>query len=850
MSKRGLSTFVENLHVPAVKGRHVFDCLRQIGIDLPVDNSEEMTDIHTIETQFSKQHIQGKIAVTRKALTSVLHPEFLQDVLHSERQDRQVDDGGKNQMVAVAGPISLDLSLIFRDVGGAIVLEDVDLMAGGTGLKAVAASRFGIRTKFFAMGEDPLMRKIFSHWSNSIGDSFVLEEGPSRVVPHITVLRSVEGRDVGTSPAVLVPPISLSPEEGNHFLGHLEQHLPDTKECDPLFLCFNGRHTFPGLQPEFYGSLMEIAKRKGYRIVADMRLGMTEQEMYAIYESSPWMVKPNLAEFLKFYRYVYPEIPIPTSPTKDEIGNMASDISHRFSINVLAVTLGKGGAVLIVRRPRLHGVLASSTKADEVSPIGCGDAFTGAFLAQYIEHADYDKALRYATAAGAETAKEPGTRIAQREQIESAAADLQKHDRCQTVGSPTATSFIRENLFQQRGYILRGSNERGGSSMQTFVARRKSDGLECIIKYSDWDGVSSDGIPWLLGQAIKLKALQADKDVPQELKELYPKVVEIFQGENVAYYVMEVFPGAQDLARHYLDNPEATAPQMFTELSGVFKQLLRAYITRPIERRGGEVGTNLLNRAERRLEMLANKSEHHVYRRLVEGRPFVLGSLCKRDASQFFAELMEANSIVINETEFPNLPQLLRVIRDHLPQLQDEIGPTHFSILTHGDLSIRNFLKSPNGDVRIIDVRSPTRIHSVTPDATSIEYDFAKLYYSPIMELVRNEYSSVRPEGDWKADRPSFQFDYSQDPTVSRFMDLRTLLHEQFVDDDMRRALNIRHQEWSAFPLFGEALNYTSDAVHRLSQDPSGKHSLMYYLEAVRLLTKLLSDRKMLPAQM
>jgi fructose-1-phosphate kinase PfkB-like protein len=832
----------EVLTIPSsVVGRDIFECLKQLGIDIKseIKGVTAEPSLRTAESSFAQMRIDQQISSTKQTLQMVLNPDFLS----RERPAENTISMKKSdfEMACIVGPISLDLNLIFRNVGGVLKLEEADLMPGGTGLKAIAAARYGMRSKFITMAQDPLMRDIFDRWSEPIGSTSDLAIGPSRIVPHISIVQ--EGMKNPEYPAILVPRISLQLSEGDAFLEHVKASLPDTKENHPIFLCLNGRHTFPGLPPSYYTDLMKTVEQKGYRVVADMRLGMSEQEMQAIYEGSPWMVKPNLDEFLKFYRHLYPEISVPSRPTNDEIGRMAADVTRRFCINVLAITLGKDGAVLVIRRPKLKGVLAGAVHAQEVSPIGCGDAFTGTFLAQLIEQGDYNIALRYAVAAGTETAKMVGTQIANRENTDQNAVLLQELELSEDLDCLDEKSYVCEKLFHDRGYLLNSSTERGGSSMQTFFAQRRTDGLDCVIKYSDWDGVSSDGIPWLLGQAIKLKSMETDVNVPQELKDLYPKVFEIYQGENVAYYAMEQFKGAQDLARFYLDSPDIGAQQMFDELSNVFKRLLRAYVTKNPEPRECEIEQNLLGRAEKRLDMLANKSDSQVYRRLVEGKPFALDNLQFKDAGHFFDRLMKAETVAINGILYQNLPQLLSIIRKNLPKIQDQIGPTHFSNLTHGDLSIRNFLKCGNGDIKIIDVRSPTRIHSVTPVSTSIEYDFAKLFYSPMMELVRNEFCQVNADENWQANAPAFQLHFRSHPTVDRFAILRQMLHQDFVDDEMRELLQIKKPEWNSYPLFGEALNYASDAVHRLSQDPSGKHSLIYYLEAVRQLTEILCNQ-------
>ncbi len=831
------STFTIGLDhhpIPKIEGKNLFECLQQMGIQLGENvNGPEMH--MALEAGFSQLRTAEKSDMTRRLLQALL-----QSAAPLGKAEREVNATEK-EIVYVAGPISMDLNLIFREAGGMLRLEEADLMGGGTGLKAIAASRFGARARFIAMARDEAMRDLFDRWSIPLGTSSIAETGPSRIVPHISVIPEKPGT-TSLHPTILAPQISVQPREGAAFLEYADDALPPSATQPSLFISFNGRHTFPGLDPAYYTSLMKLLERKGYRAVADMRLGMSEQEMLAIYEGSPWMVKPNQDEFLKFYRFLYPEILIPNSLTKDEIGKMGADVARRFCINVLAITSGKEGAILIVRRPKLKGLVADAQPVQEVSPVGCGDAFTGAFLGQFLEHGDYNIALRYAIAAGTETAKMIGARIAERGDIDRNAAHLRDIDSTREMDNLDESSYLCERLMHDRGYTIDSSTERGGSSMQTFFATRRSDGASCVIKYSDWDGVSSDGIPWLLGQAVKLRSLQQGISVPTDLKSLYPRVLEIFQGQQVAYYVMEQFKGAQDLARHYLDGDEISAQEMFQELRLVSARLVEAYREKGLETRDEEIDFNILARAEKRLDMLANKSDSQVYRRLVQGKPFVLGALTYKDAGHFFAELMEAETVSINGTTYPNLPCLLKTMRGNLSRIQTQTGPTHFCDLTHGDLSIRNFLKCQDGQLKIIDVRSPTRIHNVTPVSTSVEYDFAKLFYSPIMELVRNEFCTVGADGAWNAGQPAFRFDFRPHPTVDRFNGLRTMLHQQFIDADMRKALGASHPAWHLLPQLGEALNYASDAVHRLSQDSSGKHSLMYYLEATQQLSALLNQ--------
>jgi len=416
------------------------------------------------------------------------------------------------------------------------------------------------------------------------------------------------------------------------------------------------------------------------------------------------------------------------------------------------------------------------------------------------------------------------------------------------------------NILIDRGYKILAFTSRGGSSSDTFLAENR-DGKNVIIKYSDWEGISGNGSPWLRRQKDKLMYIQ--RKYPQQSRRLYPKVLDFYDDGKVVYYAMEYFEGAQDITQYFLNNDELSPEQMLQEVSDIVSVMVETHYSHPpqapFHTYEGEIEANLFNRALYRMQLLGlHKGD--VYARLLKPNKF--RSNAERrfqikdfddypDISYFFEDLMKRKTIVINSKVYPNMPILLKRFEENIDLIQSRMGPAHFSHYVHSDLSLRNILRLPNGDIKLIDVRG-VNVNETSPSKVSIEYDLAKIAHSFFMEIVRNDLYELNARNE----SGQFFFDWKFDDTlgVERYLYVWRKYREILKNNpDLQKLLKFKSEDEQAefldYILLIECFNYLSDAIHRFSQDSSGKDSLIYYLQATVSLYEFLEKQKLLLLQ-
>jgi 1-phosphofructokinase family hexose kinase len=164
----------------------------------------------------------------------------------------------------------------------------------------------------------------------------------------------------------------------------------------------------PGMTPADLGELVRLAR--GARVPA--LVDVEGDALAAAIAAGATLVKPNLGEAAGFLgRPLRPE---------DALG-AAREIAGRGVENVI-ITLGGEGAVALrggrawsIRPPR-EGV---------VRAVGAGDSFAAGLAAGWRRGLDFPEALRLAAAAGAPTARCPGTRLGKREDVERLLAEVE-----------------------------------------------------------------------------------------------------------------------------------------------------------------------------------------------------------------------------------------------------------------------------------------------------------------------------------------------------------------------------------------------------------------------------------------
>lgn len=155
----------------------------------------------------------------------------------------------------------------------------------------------------------------------------------------------------------------------------------------------------PGVHPEIYRKIIEIAKNKEAKVILD-----TDGDALKIgIQGLPDIIKPNVHELSRLVdmRLI----------TVDEIIRAAQSI-HKQGVRIVLVSMGAEGILLFSRKERY---LASPPKVRVKNTIGAGDSAVAGFVYGLVMGKSLKKALIYAVAAGTATTLRPGTALCQKD---------------------------------------------------------------------------------------------------------------------------------------------------------------------------------------------------------------------------------------------------------------------------------------------------------------------------------------------------------------------------------------------------------------------------------------------------
>ncbi len=271
-------------------------------------------------------------------------------------------------------------------VGDTNRVERVETDAGGKGvnLSRVVAELGGrtIATGFLGGGTGAQIRHVLH--SQGVHNSFVEAAGATRVNT------SIESGD-GPPTTLNEAGPTISEEEWHRLLAHCENLF---HRADWVAL---GGSLPPGVPPDAFRTLGELARREGCRVLLDadgeaMRLGV---------QMRPDLIKPNLREAERLLGTALPDRSAAVSAARD-LRSMAENV---------IVSMGKDGAALATAD---GAWLGRSPQVESRSTIGSGDSMLGALLWALGEGSDWPEALRWGLAAGAATATTDGSEIARK----------------------------------------------------------------------------------------------------------------------------------------------------------------------------------------------------------------------------------------------------------------------------------------------------------------------------------------------------------------------------------------------------------------------------------------------------
>jgi 6-phosphofructokinase 2 len=159
----------------------------------------------------------------------------------------------------------------------------------------------------------------------------------------------------------------------------------------------------PGVPPDFFGALAQIAKEKGAKLVIDS----TKPVLQAALKRGVHLIKPNLREMRDLM-----DAPLATKP---EWMEACRQLIASGGAEFVALTVGEGGALLVGPD---KAWMAEGLPVKLVSAVGAGDSFLGAYVWAICSGHAPQEALRYGIAAGSAALLTPATGLCRKEDVE------------------------------------------------------------------------------------------------------------------------------------------------------------------------------------------------------------------------------------------------------------------------------------------------------------------------------------------------------------------------------------------------------------------------------------------------
>ncbi len=380
-------------------------------------------------------------------------------------------------------------------------------------------------------------------------------------------------------------------------------------------------------------------------------------------------------------------------------------------------------------------------------------------------------------------------------------------------------------------YTLVESFYGGGSVAKTFLVRDQNQKLY-ILKYADWDGIGYNGTPWVETQTKRM--VEFKKLLPNSGGQYFPAVYEHQRIKNVFYAILEYLEDATTLSEYYLSYDDDLIDPYLADIDKVISLWCTYFYPQgTVETPRNYIKEIHINRVNYRLSLFSQK-DSETYKRYIENNDFVLGNFRDESMSSFFKSLLSKDQITINGSEYVNAPLILAAIENN-PVILDYLTPTFLPKYTHGDSLLRNYLKLPDGSIKIIDLRGTDLPHD-TPSEVCIPYDLGKMLHSIEMDIVRSNNFDLSVS---LSDSFDFQFHYhTENKNIASLLEVSSKMPELFKQNKELGKFLSNDPEWLEQSFFAEACHFLSDAVNRLEQDHSGRHSLAYYLIGTILLNR------------
>lgn len=159
----------------------------------------------------------------------------------------------------------------------------------------------------------------------------------------------------------------------------------------------------PGMPEDFYKELGKLVRQKNARYILDT----SGKPLMKGIEAGVFLLKPNLGELSSLCGVEKVEV--------SEIRSLADDFFDKYDCEMLVVSMGARGAVLLTHERTLH---VPTPAVHQQSTIGAGDSMVAGMVFSLSRGHTPAEMVRYGVACGTAATMNPGTQLFKREDVE------------------------------------------------------------------------------------------------------------------------------------------------------------------------------------------------------------------------------------------------------------------------------------------------------------------------------------------------------------------------------------------------------------------------------------------------
>jgi 6-phosphofructokinase 2 len=160
----------------------------------------------------------------------------------------------------------------------------------------------------------------------------------------------------------------------------------------------------PGLPDDFFGVLAEMAKNKGAKFILDTSGAALKKGV----NNGVFLLKPNLGELSSLAGVEYVEM--------DMVEKLAKELIDQGKTEVVAVSLGGGGALLVTKDLTEH---VPTPTVHKKSVVGAGDSMVAGMTFSLAQGKSLREMIRYGVAAGTAATMTPGSELCRKNDVEN-----------------------------------------------------------------------------------------------------------------------------------------------------------------------------------------------------------------------------------------------------------------------------------------------------------------------------------------------------------------------------------------------------------------------------------------------